>query len=83
MKIELVDGEDLVLVTGLENVTGMATDGIYIPAEKYAEEMDVPERTVRVWKKRKVIEAITIFGRSYVKKGCEPETRSYKKYLKK
>lgn len=81
MSIELMDGEDLILIRGIPSA--MATDGYYIPAEKYSEEMDVPERTVRVWKKRKVIEAITIFGRSYVKKGCEPETRSYKKYLKK
>ena len=83
MKIELVEGEDLVLVSGLDAVTAMATDGYYVPADMYAADMDVPERTVRVWKKRKSIEAITIFGRSYVKKGCEPETRSYKKYRKK
>lgn len=83
MRIELVEGEDLVLVSGLDAVTAMATDGYYVPVERYAADMDVPERTVRVWKKRKSIEAITIFGRSYVKKGCEPETRSYKKYRKK
>lgn len=79
MKIELVEGEELVLVTGLDAVTAMATDGYYVPAERYSEEEDVPERTVRVWKKRKSIEAITIFGRSYVKKGCKPELRIYRK----
>ncbi len=83
MNIELLDGENEILVTGLDDVTAMATDGVYIPAELYSVAMDVPERTVRVWKMRKVIEAITVFGRSYVKKGCEPETRSYKKYRKK
>lgn len=83
MNIEMVDGEGLVLVRGMDTVTAMATDGYYIPAEKYAREMDVPDGTVRVWKRRKLIEAITIFGRSYVKKGCEPETRSYRKHNKK
>lgn len=77
--VELIDGENEILVTGLDSVTAMATDGYYVPAERYAEEEDVPERTVRVWKKRKSIEAITIFGRSYVKKGCKPELRTYRK----
>lgn len=79
MNIELVDGEDLLLVRGMDAVTAMATDGYYIPIEKYAEEEDVPLRTVESWKKRKSIEAITIFGRSYVKKGCKPELRIYRK----
>lgn len=79
MNIELIDGEGLVLVRGLDEVAAMATDGYYIPAEKYSEEEDVPLRTVESWKKRKSIEAITIFGRSYVKKGCKPELRTYKK----
>lgn len=79
MSIELMDGEGLVLVRGIDSVTAMATDGYYIPIEKYAEEEDIPLRTVESWKKRKSIEAITIFGRSYVKKGCEPELRTYKK----
>ena len=79
MSIELIDGEGLVLVRGMDAVTAMATDGYYIPAEKYAEEEDVPLRTVESWKKRKSIEAITIFGRSYVKKGCKPALRIYRK----
>ena len=83
VSIELVEGEDMVLVRGMDAVTAMATDGYYIPAEKYAEEMDVPLVTVKTWKKRRIIEAITLFGRSYVKKGCEPDSRSYKKYRKK
>lgn len=83
MSIELVEGEDMVLVRGMDAVTAMATDGYYIPAEKYAADMDVPLVTVKTWKKRRTIEAITLFGRSYVKKGCEPDSRSYKKYRKK
>ena len=79
MTIELLEGTDLVLVRGLDAATAMATDGTYIPAEKYAEEMNVPEGTVRVWKRRNHIEAISLFGRNYVKKGCVPDARSYKK----
>lgn len=75
-----MDGEGLVLVRGIDSVTAMATDGYYIPIEKYAEAMDVPLVTVKTWKKRKTIEAITLFGRSYVKRGCEPDSHSYKKY---
>jgi len=77
--VELLDGENEILVTGLDSVTAMATDGYYVPAERYAEEEDVPLRTVESWKRRKSIEAITIFGRSYVKKGCKPELRIYRK----
>lgn len=83
MSIELIDGEDLLLVRGMDAVTAMATDGYYIPIEKYSEAMDVPLATVKTWKKRKTIEAITLFGRSYVKKGCEPDSHSFKKYIKK
>lgn len=77
MSIELMDGEDLILIRGMPSA--MATDGYYVPAERYAEEEDVPLRTVESWKRRKSIEAITIFGRSYVKKGCKPELRIYRK----
>ena len=77
--VELLDGENEILVTGLDSVTAMATDGYYVPAERYSEEEDVPLRTVESWKRRKSIEAITIFGRSYVKKGCKPELRIYRK----
>ena len=80
ISIELTDGEDLILIRGMDSA--MATDGYYVPAERYAEEEDVPLRTVESWKRRKSIEAITIFGRSYVKKGCKPELRIYRKRAK-
>lgn len=82
MKIELVEGEDLVLVTGLESVTGMATDGYFIPAEKYAKENGLSDSNIRVLKRRKRVEAITLFGRTYVKKDSKPSSRSYKKRAK-
>ena len=47
------------------------TDGIYIPIRRFAYEMDVPESLVRVWKCRGSIEAVTIFGQIFVKKGCQ------------
>lgn len=81
ISIELHNGEDLILVRGMPSA--MATDGYYIPAEKYAEEHGLSEQHVRVLKKRKRIEAITIFGRSYVKKGCVPDTRKYQKVSQK
>ena len=83
MSIELVEGEDLVLVTGLESVTGMATDGYYVPAERYAKEMNIRLDTVRLWKRRNRIEAISLFGRNYVKQWCEPNTWGYRKMSQK
>ena len=77
MTIELLNGENEILVTGLETATAMATDGIYIPLTRYAVENDIPERTLRVWKKRFQIESIHLFGKNYVKKGALPETRRY------
>ena len=82
MLIELLDGENEILVTGLDEVTAAATDGIYIPAAMYAEENDIAVSSLRVWKKRFHVEAVTIFGRLYVKKGAEIETRHYKKHQK-
>ena len=77
MNIELMDGEELVLIRGM--ASEMATDGYYIPAEKYAEENGLSESNIRVLKSRKQVEAVTIFGRSYVKKECIPDTRKYRK----
>ena len=79
MNIELMDGEELVLVRGMDAVTAMATDGYYIPAEKYAEENGLSKSNIRALKRRKRVEAVTIFGRSYVKKDCIPDTRKYRK----
>lgn len=79
VKIELLDGENEILLTGLESVTAMATDGIYVPAERYAEEHDIPESTLRVWKRRFKIEAVSVFGRNYVKKSTDIVTRRYTK----
>ena len=83
VSIELLDGENEILVSGLESVTAMATDGIYIPATAYAEENDIAVSNLRVWKKRFQIEAVTLFGRLYVKKGAQIETRRYRKCHKK
>ena len=79
MKIELVDGEDDIIITGLGAFTAMATDGCYISAEKYAEKNGLSETNTRNLKKRNKVEAITIFGRAYFKKDCKPNTRKYQK----
>lgn len=82
--IELLDGEDEIRLTGLEadEAEGaMATDGIYIPAARFAEENDVSDEAIRVWKRRGQLESIVIFGKIYVKKGALPETRRYKRRL--
>ena len=47
-----------------------ASDGIYIPLNRFAEEHDVSETQVRVWKYRGNIETVTIFGSVFVKKNC-------------
>ena len=80
--IELLDGEDEIRLTGLEadEADGaMATDGIYIPAARFAEENDVSDEAIRVWKRRGQLETIVIFGKIYVKKGALPATRRYKR----
>ena len=77
MSIELIDGEDLILIRGMPSA--MAMDGYYVPAEKYAEEKGLSESNIRALKRRKQVEAVTIFGRSYVKKECIPDTRKYRK----
>jgi len=79
MKIELVDGEDEIIVTGLDAFTAMATDGHYVSAEKYAEKNGLSDSNIRNLKRRNKVEAITIFGRSYIKKECKPNTRKYQK----
>ena len=81
MSIELINGENLILVRGMPSA--MATDGYYIPAEKYAEENRLSESNIRVLKRRKQVEAITVFGRSYVKKECVPDMRKYRKVSQK
>lgn len=80
--IELLDGEDEIRLTGLEadEAEGaMATDGVYIPAARFAEENDVSDEAIRVWKRRGQLETIVIFGKIYVKKGALPATRRYKR----
>lgn len=80
--IELLDGEDEIRLTGLEadEADGaMATDGIYIPAARYAEENDISEATLRSWKRRGQIESVTVFGKIYVKKDAFPATSRCKK----
>lgn len=75
MIIELLDGENEIrLTSGTE-----ATDGIYVSSARYAEENDVSEGEIRVWKKRGKLNAVTLFGRIYVKKGSIPVTRRYRK----
>ena len=84
MRIELIDGEDEILVTGIMDAfIEMATDGYYISAEKYAEENGLSESNIRVLKRRKQVEAITIFGRTYIKKDSKPNTRKYQKNVTK
>ena len=83
--IELLDGEDEIRLTGLEAEEveeadeAMATDGIYIPAARFAEENDISEATLRSWKRRGQIESVTVFGKIYVKKDAFPATRRCKK----
>lgn len=79
LRIEMLDGENEIMVTGVEAITATATDGIYIPATVYAAENDIPASSLRVWKKRFHVEAITVFGRLYIKKGAQIETRRYRK----
>ena len=67
--IRLCDGHDLIEVTGLETVTAMATDGYFIPLERFAYEMDVNMDTAQSWFRRGNIEGITVFGKRYVKQG--------------
>lgn len=81
MSIELINGENLILVHGMPSA--MATDGYYIPAWQYAEENGLSETNIRALKRRKRVEAITLFGRSYVKKECKPDTRKYQKMSQK
>lgn len=78
MIIELLDGENEIrLTSGTE-----ATDGVYISVARYAEENDVSEGMVRIWKNRGKLETVSIFGRVYVKKDSLPATRRYKKPYK-
>ena len=80
--IELLDGESEIRLTGLEAdeaEEAMATDGIYIPAARFAEENDISEATLRSWKRRGQIESVTVFGKIYVKKDAFPATRRCKK----
>ena len=79
MRIELIDGEAEILVTGMGAFTAMATDGYYISEEKYAEKNGLSDSNIRTLKRRNKVEAITIFGRSYIKKECKPNTRKYQK----
>lgn len=73
--IELLDGEDEICISASKE----ATDGIYVSASRFAEEHDISERQIRVWKHRNQIEAITLFGRIFVKKSANPETARFKK----
>lgn len=64
MTIELLDGGNEIRL----NSDTEATDGIYIPLARFAEENDIPEATIRVWRRRKKLETVSIFGKVYVKK---------------
>ena len=77
--IELLDGEEEVLLKHREASGEEATDGIYISAARFAEENDISDEVIRVWKRRGQLETIVIFGRIYVKKGAFPATRRYKR----
>ena len=78
MNIELLDGENEIRM----NSDTEATDGIYVSLARYAEENDISEATIRVWRRRKKLETVSIFGKVYVKKDSLPATRRYKKTRK-
>lgn len=82
MNIELLDGENEIRLTEIGDSEAEATDGIYIPLAKYAEENDVSEGMVRIWKNRGKLETVVIFGKVYVKKDSLPATRRFKKSYK-
>ena len=41
-------------------------DGWYYTMREFAEMMDIPESTVRIWKKRGVLDCINWYGRLYI-----------------
>lgn len=71
MTVEFLDNGEIA-VTGLSKIPDeTATDGIYIPARQFAMEQDIPEGYVRLLKRRGNIEAISILGHIFVKKGSK------------
>lgn len=81
MIIELLDGENEIRLAGTgasEDSGTEATDGIYVSLARYAEENDISEGMVRVWKNRGKLKTVVILGRVYVKKDSLPSTRRYK-----
>lgn len=78
MIIELLDGENEIRLSSDTE----ATDVIYIPLSRFAEENDISESTIRSWKQRGKIETAVVFGKIYVKKHAFPATRRYKKAYK-
>lgn len=82
MIIELLDGENEIRMTGTGASEGEATDVTYIPLSRFAEENDILESTIRVWRRRGKLETVSIFGKVYVKKHSLPATRRYKKTYK-
>lgn len=81
MIIELLDGENEIRLTETAASGTEATDGNYVSLARYAEENDISDGMVRIWKKRGKLETVVIFGRVYVKKNSLPATRRYKKSL--
>ena len=77
--IELLDGENEIRLNETTDSGTDATDGIYVSLARYAEENDISEGMVRIWKNRGKLETVVIFGRVYVKKDSLPATRRYKK----
>ena len=77
--IELLDGENEIRLKETADSNKEATDGIYVSLARYAEENDISEGMVRIWKNRGKLETVVIFGRVYVKKDSLPATRRYKK----
>ena len=41
-------------------------NGWYYTAKEFAEIMDIPVSTIRVWKKRGILDCISYYGRLYV-----------------
>ena len=53
---------------GYPTISTGIPDGLYYTTKEFADEMDVPEGTVRVWIRRGQITYVNCFGRNYIPK---------------
>lgn len=61
--VEFKDGR---IVNDPDEDTDYIPDGLYYSAKEFAELLDIPEATVRVWKNRGVLDCISYYGRTYI-----------------